>query len=163
MMIYVVALVIAVIPGLLGFNIEFQYYTGLIGVVVGVSGAIFTIMGIWIANIYPVLTISLKEPKVLARDFSPGKEDSRKLQSIVGVICMSAFSMAVAIVLFVFVSMYEGFDFSVQELLLFFIQPAMLMVAITQVFAIASVIQVCVGFVNVVRRETGKVEHDKDA
>lgn len=162
MALYLISIALAIVPGLLGCVIEFKFYEALLSVMVGVSGAIFTIMGIWIAHLYPGIVTALKEPKVVKVDFSEGKKDSGKLKTIVGVITVSALNMAFSIALFIVVAMYSGFSFDVQEKIILFLQPAMLTVAITQLFALASVIYVCVGFVEEVNKATLSKGHDSD-
>lgn len=56
------------------------------------SGMIFTIMGIWIAFIYPNAVLRLQAPKkIKTADFSESLEDTKRLQSIVGCVLSSAF------------------------------------------------------------------------
>ena len=57
-----------------------------------ISGMIFTIMGIWIAFIYPNAILRLQAPqKIKNADFTQALEDTRRLESIVGCIMKSAF------------------------------------------------------------------------
>jgi hypothetical protein len=57
-----------------------------------ISGMVFTIMGIWIAFIYPNAILRLQAPsKIKNADFTQTLEDTRRLESIVGCIMKSAF------------------------------------------------------------------------
>lgn len=71
------------------------------------SGMIFTIMGIWIAFIYPNAVLRLQAPrKIKTADFSEALEDTRRLQSIVGCILKSVFvASALCLVFFAKVSL----------------------------------------------------------
>lgn len=57
-----------------------------------ISGMVFTIMGIWIAFVYPNAILRLQAPnKIKNADFTQTLEDTRRLESIVGCIMKSAF------------------------------------------------------------------------
>ncbi|AZO83692.1 hypothetical protein BOO88_10555 [Stutzerimonas stutzeri] len=57
-----------------------------------ISGMVFTIMGIWVAFIYPNAILRLQAPsKIKNADFTQTLEDTRRLESIVGCIMKSAF------------------------------------------------------------------------
>lgn len=60
--------------------------------ILAISGMVFTIMGIWIAFIYPNAILRLQAPnKIKNADFTQTLEDTRRLESIVGCIMKSAF------------------------------------------------------------------------
>lgn len=162
MALYFVSLLLSIIPGALGITVEFKYYEPLLSVMVGVSGAIFTIMGIWIAHLYPGLVVALKDPQVINADFSDEKKDTKNLGVIVGVIIISAFNMATSVALLILVSIYTGLSFSVQKILLWIFQTSMLTISLTQLFAIFSVIYVCSKFVSEVRKASQGRGHGAD-
>lgn len=64
-----------------------------------VSGMVFTIMGIWIAFVYPNAIKRLQDPeKIKIADFTATMQDTRRLESIVGSIMQSG-SVAMCIML----------------------------------------------------------------
>lgn len=84
----------------LHFPIQFKYddYKELLTLLSGVSGMVFTIMGIWIAFLYPNAISRIADPgKVVPADFSESRADSRRLESIVGAILASALVMVLAL------------------------------------------------------------------
>jgi hypothetical protein len=65
-----------------------DYANGLLAL----SGMIFTIMGIWIAFIYPNALLRLQAPrKIKTADFTETLDDTKRLQSIVGCVLKSVF------------------------------------------------------------------------
>lgn len=74
---------------------DFKDYLTLIS---GVSGMVFTIMGIWIAFLYPNAMARIASPeKIIAKDFSEARSESRRLESIVGAVLCSALVMIAAL------------------------------------------------------------------
>ncbi len=68
-----------------------------------ISGMVFTIMGIWIAFIYPNAILRLQAPsKIKNADFTQTLEDTRRLESIVGCIMKSAFVASAICLVFLF-------------------------------------------------------------
>lgn len=61
---------------------------------------VFTIMGIWIAFLYPNAMNRIVSPnKLIAKDFSESQSDSKRLESIVGAIMTSALVMITALLI----------------------------------------------------------------
>lgn len=75
-----------------GFKSEdYKNYLSLIS---SVSGMVFTIMGIWIAFLYPNAMIRIVSPdKLVAKDFTESKSDAKRLENIVGAVMTSALVM----------------------------------------------------------------------
>ncbi|WP_122614292.1 hypothetical protein [Pseudomonas viridiflava] len=64
-----------------------------------ISGMVFTIMGIWIAFVYPNAIKRLQDPdKIKIADFTATMQDTRRLESIVGSVMKSG-SVAMCITL----------------------------------------------------------------
>lgn len=60
-----------------------------------VSGMVFTIMGLWIAFIYPNALLKLKDPnKVETGDFSDSLSDTKRLEALVATVIKSALVVA---------------------------------------------------------------------
>lgn len=67
---------------------DFKSYTD---VLLNVSGAVFTLMGIWIAFLYPNALSRIVDPKTVeTADFSESFLESKRLGSIVGSVMKSA-------------------------------------------------------------------------
>lgn len=81
-----------------GFAYEdFKDYVTLLS---AVSGMVFTIMGIWIAFLYPNAMSRILDPKKLvSKDFSESRLDAKRLEGIVGAVLTSAIVMLLAMLL----------------------------------------------------------------
>jgi hypothetical protein len=65
----------------------------------GVSGMVFTIMGIWIAFLYPnALSRLVNQDKVITVDFTESLADAKRLERIVAAVLVSALVMLGALV-----------------------------------------------------------------
>ncbi len=76
------------------FKPEFTYsdYKDYCNTLLAISGMVFTIMGIWIAFVYPNAIKRLQDPeKIKIADFTSTMQDTRRLESIVGSIMESGF------------------------------------------------------------------------
>src|SRR5690606_20474794 len=122
MTLYIASLFAALVLGYVGCEIEIKYYESLLSIMIGASGAIFTIMGIWIANLYPGIILALREPQVINADFSTGRKDTKRLNTIIGVIITSALNMSLSIVLFILLSIQGGFSFGIQSIIIAIMQ-----------------------------------------
>jgi hypothetical protein len=74
----------------------YQYadYKDYLNLISAVSGMVFTIMGIWIAFLYPnAMSRIINSKKLIAADFSESQSDSKRLESIVGAVMTSALVM----------------------------------------------------------------------
>lgn len=77
-------------------------------VLLSVSGMVFTIMGIWIAFLYPNALSRLINPqKIETADFSEALSDTKRLESIVGSVLMSAFVMLSILFILLFKLMFN--------------------------------------------------------
>jgi hypothetical protein len=73
---------------------QYSDYKDYLGLITGISGMVFTIMGIWIAFLYPNAMSRIISPgKLIAKDFSESKSDAKRLESIVGAVIASAIVM----------------------------------------------------------------------
>ena len=69
-------------------------YKDYLNLLSAVSGMVFTIMGIWIAFLYPNAMSRIVSPqRLVARDFSESRSDAKRLESIVGAVLASAVVM----------------------------------------------------------------------
>jgi hypothetical protein len=75
------------------YSIDFTFedYKEYSSVLMNVSSMVFTIMGIWIAFLYPNALSRIVDSKVETVDFSESLQDTKRLQALVGSILKSAF------------------------------------------------------------------------
>lgn len=147
MIILLLCLVPPIISLLCGWHLKFETVSATLGLLVGVSGAIFTIMSIWIAFLYPNVLRTLKGDNLVNADFSSSGGDTTRLKIIVGVIVQSALSMAFSLFGMLFVSFYEGFGFRAQEITLAIMQFLLVFFSGLQISAILSVIYINSSFI----------------
>jgi hypothetical protein len=75
------------------WDVRFLYadLKSFLDVLLNVSGAVFTLMGIWIAFLYPNALARIVDPKkIAAADFSETREEYARLTEIVGAVLKSA-------------------------------------------------------------------------
>ena len=74
------------------FNLQYAFVDlkAYVDILINVSGMVFTIMGIWIAFLYPNALSRLIDPKkVIVADFSESLTETKRLESIVGSVLKS--------------------------------------------------------------------------
>ena len=76
-------------------NVEFKDVESLISTLQNTSAMIFTIMGIWIAYVYPNAVLRIIQPSKVAVVFSD--EDLERVRLLVGVVILSAFILALLV------------------------------------------------------------------
>lgn len=84
------------------FDIRYQYadLKSFLDVLLNVSGVVFTLMGIWIAFLYPNALARIVGPRtVITADFSEGREEYVRLTAIVGSVLKSAFVVLIIMAL----------------------------------------------------------------
>lgn len=78
------------------YNFRYDDLKDYINLLSGVSGMVFTIMGIWIAFLYPNAMSRILDPdKIIAKDFSESQSDAKRLESIVGAVMCSGLVMII--------------------------------------------------------------------
>lgn len=80
-----------------GINVSYADIKDYGGALLNVSGSVFTIMGIWVAYLYPDALVRITSRNVSSGDFSEARENSSRLKTMVGSIIISAL-VAVAVV-----------------------------------------------------------------
>jgi len=84
------------------WNHDYKYedYKDYLTLITTASGMVFTIMGIWIAFLYPNAMSRIVSPeKLIAKDFSESRSDAKRLESIVGAVMSSALVMISALLI----------------------------------------------------------------
>lgn len=117
----------------------------------GVSGMVFTIMGIWIAFLYPnALSRLVDQQKVITVDFTESLSDAKRLERIVAAILISALVMLGALfftlgkVVLVPTSFYQEHRMIVRASAF----GALIFLTLAQVEAVLSVVFANVMFIN---------------
>ena len=90
-----------------GIAIPYSDLKGYAAIITGTSGALFTIMGIWVAFLYPSISDSLKSPNVIPADFSVNGEETKRLKTVVVVIVVSAVVLISSLFLFLISSLLD--------------------------------------------------------
>ena len=82
-------------------NISYKDYKDFLFVLLNVSGMVFTLMGIWIAFLYPNALKRIVNPGVIENvDFTESLNETKRLESIVASVLKSA--MVVVSIVFIF-------------------------------------------------------------
>ncbi|MBI6748184.1 hypothetical protein [Pseudomonas syringae] len=134
----------------------------ILSLLVAIAGAIFTIMSIWVAFLYPNVLKTLKGENLVNIDFSAGGEDTLRLKQIISVIVQSATTMIVSIILLVFLSIKSDFSFATQEWLATCVQFLLAFVSGLQIFALISTIRINLSFMDALERQRARRAKDWD-
>lgn len=82
-------------------NIKYDLFKEFCNALMVISGMVFTIMGIWIAFLYPNALQKIKDPiSIEIIDFTYGKEDTKRLEFIVGAVLKSLLIMAIVLIIY---------------------------------------------------------------
>lgn len=133
-------------------------------ILVGTSGALFTIMGIWVAFLYPNIGASLKDSNVIPADFSVNGEETLRLKTVVVVIVISALVLIASLILFVlssflYVEVVTPVSLIVSRVVTFFA----LVFSLCLFFGIYKVILVSVDLISIVEHGERKRKADRNA
>jgi hypothetical protein len=145
-----------------GFDINQDSTSNILSLLVAIAGAIFTIMSIWVAFLYPNVLKTLKGENLINVDFSAGGEDTIRLKQIISVIIQSAATMIVAVILLVLLSLKTDFSFSIQARLETCVQFILVFISGLQICALISTIRINLSFMDVLERQRSKRAKDWD-
>jgi len=150
---------------LLLFDIDVQpsFFSAILGLLVGIAGAIFTIMSIWVAFLYPNVLRTLRGENLVNADFSAGGEDTTRLKQIVSVIIQSALVMVFSIAALLIASSVDSFFYREKELIEIVVQFVIVYLCCVQVSALTSTIWINYSFIVVLERHRKKRAKDHDA
>lgn len=143
-------------------SIKADSISGILGLLVGIAGAIFTIMSIWVAFLYPNVLRTIKGENLVNVEFHAGGEDTSRLKEVVSVIIQSALTMTFAVLLMVSNSVVENFPFRVQAVIGQINQFVLLYFCGIQVCALASTIWINVSFIGALDKYRKKRARDWD-
>lgn len=149
------------------FRVDYSYssFKDYSEVLLNVSGMVFTLMGIWVALLYPnALTKIVDEKKVIVADFSDAKQDTKRLEFLVSSILKSALIVICLMVVFlskiVFseAGFYGDYKFYVKSFVLSFVFT----LSVVQAEAVLHVMLANIMFINDLHKRREDREADKD-
>lgn len=143
-------------------NIDQASIPNLLSLLVGIAGAIFTIMSIWVAFLYPNVLKTLKGENLVNVDFSAGGEDTIRLKQIISVIVQSATTMISAVALLIILSIQKEFSFSTQAFLSGLCQFGLIFTSGLQTCALFSTIRINLSFMDALEKQRSKRAKDWD-
>ncbi|MCP1486362.1 hypothetical protein [Pseudomonas fluorescens] len=146
----------------LRIDIDAGSISNILGLLVAIAGAIFTIMSIWVAFLYPNVLKTLKGENLVNVDFSAGGEDTARLKEIISVIVQSASTMIAAVVLLILVSTINEFGLGVRLWVAGVIQFVLLFVSGLQICALISTIRINLSFMDLLEKHRSKRAKDWD-
>jgi hypothetical protein len=147
---------------LLNISIESNSASNILSLLVAIAGAIFTIMSIWVAFLYPNVLKTLKGENLVNVDFSGGGEETLRLKEIISVIVQSAATMIVSVVLLLILSSIGTFSLNGQAVITAGCQFCLVFISGIQISALISTIRINLSFMDVLERQRSKRAKDWD-
>lgn len=147
-----------------GIAMPYSDLKGYAAILTGTSGALFTIMGIWVAFLYPVINESLKSTNVIPADFSVNGEETRRLKTVVVVIVISAIVLTSSLFLFL-ISSFLDFEIktAISKVTNQCITSFALIITLCLVFCIYKVILVSLDLIDIFEHGERKRKSDRNA
>lgn len=97
----------------INLNYSYSDFKDYLNVLLGISSMVFSLMGIWIAFLYPNALRRIADPKRFEyADFSETMSETRRLEGLVGAVMKSAVVVLAVMVLFLCKVIFSGFSFS---------------------------------------------------
>lgn len=152
----IACLIIPILLIIFDLDISLDSISNILSLLVGIAGAIFTIMSIWVAFLYPNVLKTLKGENLINVDFSAGGEDTIRLKQIISVIIQSATTMIVAVILLLLLSLKTDFSLSTQAWLGACVQFILAFISGLQICALISTIRINLSFMDVLERQRAK-------
>lgn len=156
-------LVLPLVLLIFDIDIKINSVSTILGVLVGIAGAIFTIMSIWVAFLYPNVLKTLRGENLVNADFSAGGEDTTRLKQIVSVIIQSALVMIFAVLALLAAASLDAFSYKVRWLIQAGVQFLVVYLCCVQISALASTILINYSFIDILERHRKKRAKDHDA
>lgn len=162
-----IALFITLTLAIYYFEIDYSFgdYDAYATILIGVSGMVFTIMGIWIAFIYPNALQRIVNPnKLEVADFSEGLEDTQRLEAIVGSVLKSAVVIIFLMILLLFklVFIKSGLYFLNEDLIKSLLLSVIIVLSYVQIEAVYQVIRANILFLEDLHNKREQREIDED-
>lgn len=158
----VACFIVPIILLIFGIDIDKELSPTILGLLVGIAGAIFTIMSIWVAFLYPNVLKTLKGENLVNVDFSAGGEETLRLKEIISVIVQSATTMILSIIIIVVMSTHQKFGFTTQLAILKACQFGLVFISGLQICALISTIRINLSFMDALENQRSKRAKDWD-
>ncbi|KPG74836.1 hypothetical protein [Pseudomonas libanensis] len=149
----------------LSLKVNISYLKDYLDTLLNVSGMVFTIMGIWIAFLYPNALMKLVNPtKIEHVDFKDTLKDTRRLEAIVASVLKSALVVSTIMLLNLCKLMLSETDLYRSNSSTINVSAFTLVVTLTllQIEAIANVIYSNIAFINELHSRRQDREADRD-
>ncbi|MDN3486565.1 hypothetical protein QL989_14575 [Pseudoalteromonas sp. APC 3224] len=146
-------------------NISYGSYKDFLLVLLNVSSMVFTLMGIWIAFLYPNALKRIVNPKVVENvDFSESLSETRRLESIVGSVLKSAMVVVSIVAIFLMKLLVPSFSAYANNIQIFEAIAVALVLVLTllQLESVFHVVKSNVMFINDLHRKREDKEADHD-
>jgi len=161
-----VSLFILLFEGFLYLGAVFHYgeFTSFFNALLAVSSMIFTIMGIWIALIYPSALQRIMSSTIQIADFSDDLEATKRLEGLVASVLRSAIVATVIVLIFLVKPIFINFSWALSnssELMSALVSLAVCM-TVLQLESIFHVIVSNVRFINELHSKRESREQDED-
>lgn len=128
--------------------IKYDSIVNIVSVLQNISSIVFAIVGVWVAYLYPKLITEIINNK--EDDFFDSKSETKKMESLIITIIISALVLIGVIVFYLLVLFIKGSQFYINNLEAIKISGVsfVFMMVIMQIFCIISVIINNVSFIN---------------
>ncbi|OYU06024.1 MAG: hypothetical protein CFE47_19395 [Pseudomonas sp. PGPPP1] len=149
----------------LSLKVNIGYLKDYLDTLLNVSGMVFTIMGIWIAFLYPNALMKLVNPtKIEHVDFKDTLKDTRRLEAIVASVLKSALVVSIIMLLNLCKLVLSETDFYHTNSAIINISAftCVLTLTLLQIEAIANVIYSNIAFINELHSRRQDREADRD-
>lgn len=146
-------------------SISYDDFKDFAEILLNVSGVVFTVMGIWIALIYPAaLSKIIDSDKVVLVDFSELKTDTKRLEFLVFSVLKSAFVVVVILFSYLFRLVVINFEIYLEFLFLFkaFAVSVLALLFLMHLESIWHIVAANVMFINDLHRKRQEREADRD-
>lgn len=162
MTILILCLFIPVISLIFDFKVAPEDIPVVSGTLVAIAAAIFTIMSIWVAFLYPNILRTLKGENLVNVDFSSDGEETSRLKEIISVIVQSASTMIAIILVLLLSSFLANLSLTSGEIARQLIQFVLLYFCGIQISALVSTISINMSFIDALERQRKKRAKDWD-
>jgi len=147
------------------FNFSYLDLRNFLDVLLYTSGMVFTLMGLWVAFIYPSALVKITDPDtIMLADFTEAKKDTRRLEILVLSILRSALIVA-SILVFYLVKLLVFQTFIYTQYLPYFKAASIglvLSLALLQLESIGAVVVSNVSFINDLHQKREQKEQNCD-
>ncbi|MCO7223148.1 hypothetical protein [Pleionea sp. CnH1-48] len=157
--------IIAIANYKLSYNYSYSSLKDYLSALLSISSMVFTLMGIWIAFLYPNALVRISNPKKIEHvDFSESLEETKRLEGLVGSVIKSALVVLAIMIIFFLKALYPIFSLDQDTIL---VSKSLLIslisiLSLLQVESILYVIYSNVLFINDLHHRREEREADED-